>query len=172
MPISAAEWSDLVVRLDTCRWIPFFYIIFHHVLSQETGHGSLCCTAGPQSLLSHSKRVHLPNSKSKSIPLLPPAPWRPQVCSLFEVVFNLSSSMVSGSGPEVLFVTGLQRQCRCFPQSSTRLVVLPGQRLCSPCLFCQTRGVWCTGFFYVHILMMSEQREEKHSCFEGVEIPK
>ena len=59
------------------------YIIFHHVLSQETGYSSLCCAVGPPclSILNGIVGIYL-NPNSPSIPLPPLPPRQPQVSSL------------------------------------------------------------------------------------------
>ena len=51
----------------TYMYIPFFHTIFHHVLTQDIGHRSLCCTEGP-----HCLSIPAPNSLS--FPLLSPSP--------------------------------------------------------------------------------------------------
>jgi len=51
----------------TYMYIPFFHTIFHHVLTQDIGHRSLCCTEGP-----HCLSIPAPNSLS--FPLPSPSP--------------------------------------------------------------------------------------------------
>ena len=49
------KWPSCVY-VCVCVWIYiyiysfFFHVIFHHVVTQETGQSSLCCTVGPQYL--------------------------------------------------------------------------------------------------------------------------
>ena len=46
--ISTVQQSDTAIHMYTFYF--FFYTIFHHVLTQETGHSSLFYTAGPHYL--------------------------------------------------------------------------------------------------------------------------
>jgi len=78
VPISAVQKSDPVIHtyIHALSYI-LSYIIFHHVLSQETGYSSLCYVCSSTSLLIHSKynSLHLLTPNSQSISLLLPAPF-------------------------------------------------------------------------------------------------
>ena len=47
--ISAVQQRDLIIHTYTFFFF-FFHTIFHHVLTQEVGHSSLCCIVGLQCL--------------------------------------------------------------------------------------------------------------------------
>ena len=60
--ISAVQCSDPVIYIHVHIYThSFFHTIFHHILSQETGCSSLCCTVGTSQLM-HLKcnSLHLP----------------------------------------------------------------------------------------------------------------
>ena len=58
------------------------YILFHRVLSKETGSSSLCSTAGPHclSILKVTVCICWPQTPRPS-QSLPTPPWHPQICS-------------------------------------------------------------------------------------------
>ena len=66
MPISAVQQSDPVVPVLSLS------SVFRHGLSQEPGHGSLGCTAGPHGSSVLSVRVCIHNPNSLTLPLPPP----------------------------------------------------------------------------------------------------
>lgn len=80
---------------------------------------------------------------------------------------DLGSSPTLGNGEGVVSATSLQGECRHFPQSSTSLVVLSGQRTVFLLLVLLTRHVdrlphLCLLHPYINVmLMMSEQREKE-----------
>ena len=72
------------------------HTIFRHVLYQETGYSSLCCTVGLHCLstLKVIVCIYQPQT-SHPFHFLPPPPWQPQVCFIcLQVCFCFTDSFI------------------------------------------------------------------------------
>ena len=80
VPIFAVQQIEPVIHIYIHS---FSHIILHYVLSQETGHNPLCCTARPHCLfiLNGVVCIYQPQTPGPSHFSSPP-PWQPQVCSV------------------------------------------------------------------------------------------
>ena len=76
--------SDTVTHTRTYIYIhSFSHMFLYHLPSQVTRYSSLCYTAGSHCLSTpNAPSLHLLTPSSQAIPLPPPPPWQPQVCSL------------------------------------------------------------------------------------------